>query len=857
MLGTTALALALLCPPSLEARAETAEFLIVGRSRPDGWHEEVTAKSSPDAGPALITEPTRTPLLAGEVVGVEPLGPRAYRVTIRRAGRTTVRQVGFGQPGEIVIADTVSQPSPARIDAVSRYRLVDPGALDPGASWLQTGSDLTVAHPVVSVVGANRGVALLRDPEDARSARSAPNWVEAKGTEIGIGLAAPDGTAPALPTRFTNRFTILLGEREGRPDRSALGRRIWQRNVPRRLAVALPQTIPFQYTTRPAYVRYMRSSRLETNGQWWSKTAGTWTFGGPDDQETLSFTADANLLRAAWGMRWWGERLGQPDWQSRSAELMRLAVLGAEHRDPTQATVYRPGSGTWGRGSVADVATTAYWLRRWRQDFAAFRDEPRLAAVDRALGARARDQAQRPQGLAAAAALSRYLAPSGAKVPIPSTGADTFAAERFRLQAALAAPPDSLDRDRVARAADSIALSQALWAHPASDALTLGAFLDQGATSIQGSETGLLLMRAGAVLDRPDLFQRGVLAVRSGFSLLRLNVAGRNGVFGPPSAAEGQAAAGYRLAEGFSPDRRFEAGAGSLLATLAEAMNEFGSGYIDRAGWAVGIDGVFAMSQERWDSALATNPFPYGGTHRVTVRQPGVADRNLTPSVPFAISRLDLDRIDGRLMLVQVPSRSSLPTEGEIAGRFIVGDRLIEAEKTPYGLGAQVDPRELLAHRVTAAGSLGQTLFDLRDVDVYAWPPLDPMAIAPRGWARRGGLARTIVPTVYEEGRPALHTGDDGRGRRVPELTGTLVSAEFSPQPGQIVFALAGSGGRAELVDAETNIHVLSARPGRTAKRVVWTTTGRKERRLFVRLVDDSKTGMVVIRHPRFEPVSR
>lgn len=167
-------------------------------------------------------------------------------------------------------------------------------------------------------------------------------------------------------------------------------RTLWDRYGHRYFERVLPQTMPFADYARLCYPAAFSE---KMTGGWFERTIDGQVCGGlPSgwglDQGWVSWQCWFNQLRSAWGLRWWGKRLGERDWVERADKMLNLALAAPMNHGAVPST-YLSRTNEW-RGSliqptrecyydVPSIAWKGIWLLRWLQ----FDDCPRRAEVRR------------------------------------------------------------------------------------------------------------------------------------------------------------------------------------------------------------------------------------------------------------------------------------------------------------------------------------------------------------------------------------------------------------------------------------------------------------------------------------------
>lgn len=167
-------------------------------------------------------------------------------------------------------------------------------------------------------------------------------------------------------------------------------RRLWERYGARYFPKVLPQAMPF---AEYAKVCYPAAFHEKMTGGWFEQEIDGQVCGGVPagwglESGWVSWQAWFNQLRSAWGLRWWGQKLGEADWVAKADKMLNLA-LAAPMKEGAVPTTYLSRTKEW-KGSLitpdkrcqydlTNIAWKGIWLLRWLE----FPDCPRRSEVER------------------------------------------------------------------------------------------------------------------------------------------------------------------------------------------------------------------------------------------------------------------------------------------------------------------------------------------------------------------------------------------------------------------------------------------------------------------------------------------
>ncbi|AIE84869.1 hypothetical protein [Fimbriimonas ginsengisoli] len=170
---------------------------------------------------------------------------------------------------------------------------------------------------------------------------------------------------------------------------SAASNYMWARYGHANFGKILPQTMPFADYARLCYPAAFHE---KDTGGWFEHDLNGHIVGGLPSgwglgEGWVSYQCWFNQLRSAWGLHWWGKRLGEKDWVDKSEKMLNLA-LAAPGRG-VSPTTYMSRTKTW-KGSLVSPSSECYydipslawkgiWFLRWLK----FDDCPHRAEVEK------------------------------------------------------------------------------------------------------------------------------------------------------------------------------------------------------------------------------------------------------------------------------------------------------------------------------------------------------------------------------------------------------------------------------------------------------------------------------------------
>ncbi len=165
----------------------------------------------------------------------------------------------------------------------------------------------------------------------------------------------------------------------------------WEKVGRREFDKVLPQAMPFEEYARFCYPAAFGEAygtnnlgwfEVEVDGQVCGGVPSGWGF----QQGWVSWQCWFNQLRSAWGLRWWGKRLGEADWVAKADKMLNLALAAPMDRGACPTT-YQSREKKW-LGSLirpredcyydlTNMAWKGIWLLRWLE----FEDCPRREEI--------------------------------------------------------------------------------------------------------------------------------------------------------------------------------------------------------------------------------------------------------------------------------------------------------------------------------------------------------------------------------------------------------------------------------------------------------------------------------------------
>lgn len=509
----------------------------------------------------------------------------------------------------------------------------------------------------------------------------------------------------------------------------------WAKVGEPRLARGLPQTVPFKFYTRLVYSFGMppeedagsEEEEGEVNPTWWDMKKGDEKLGAPRRPGSVDL---AKAPRAAWGMMWWGKKLQQFDWREHAEEFLNL-TLDAPKVGDYHASTCTIDPLVWGKdGSLESDAEMAYWYLRWLDKWPNDERRPELMA-------RIVELIQQCDKVQAEHDKVRPIVVSGnLDTSLPTWGV------RFLAEASTRSYMDEATRERCkdivrrsnkgqeplvrvledsATPGKGLATQLALVRAGLRDSKSIEptgvtklqltaddkgtSFDDFGTFRFPVDDTPVTLLRAGALLNRKELMERGVAALRARLNQLSDPTLVANGILVPKTIPTGALAPLTWEGQIHPVADKFECQEGQLMANFAEVADEFGGYFVHASGWAVGIDGVRATPQGPV-SVLSSNPMPYTGDHEVEIVRQGKPRKTVEAIVLPSISRIVLE---GR-KLIAIPGVMKNRSKPALSGTFTMQGSSWSRKARIGVKGFECDwPRNTKAGRFTFKGKINGT----------------------------------------------------------------------------------------------------------------------------------------------------
>ena len=510
----------------------------------------------------------------------------------------------------------------------------------------------------------------------------------------------------------------------------------------KRLERGLPQTVPLQFYARTVYSfgrqeaenEGPEGAKKDPNDPWWEAEVDGHDVGAPRKPGHVSLP---DAVRAAWGMRWWGERLKQKQWVEHADQLVDLALAAPMGRGgrPWECSI---NPLKWPETAGFD-ARLAFWYVRWLEQWP---NDERKSEIDRRVD-ETLSHCEQEQGRLDAQPRwfindrgGHWLDPEQARfvgrfVRFP------HADESLRKRAM-----KLLDRQKggfgegwsmnypygagLARLEDvrngRLKISELTgegtvnlqWLKDSDDTPSFDEFgrLQGIGNDSAIAEEALYLMRVGSLSHKRGSFERGVAALRSDLNLLQEPSLRANGIVLPDSIPIGSMATHFDGQEyRVSGRHSFEKYEGRMIASFAEALDEFGGFYIDPTGWAVGIDGCYPGKNNEPVSNLSSNPVPYRGEHKVEIVQPGKPRRTVEVNILASICRIVAEQTADGPVLIAIPGVAPLTKSRPTAsGQFSLAGMKWKgvAKIGPRGLVCPW-PKDVVAGTFSFKGKIGDT----------------------------------------------------------------------------------------------------------------------------------------------------
>jgi hypothetical protein len=159
---------------------------------------------------------------------------------------------------------------------------------------------------------------------------------------------------------------------------------MWARYGEKYFDKILPQAMPFADYAR---VCYPAAFNEKMTGGWFEHTIDGQVCGGLPagwglTNGWVSWQGWFNQLRSAWGLRWWGKKLGEKDWVDKADKMLNLA-LAAPMNQGAVPTTYLSKTKEW-KGTLISPSPECYydltnmaWKGIWMMKWLEFEDCPR------------------------------------------------------------------------------------------------------------------------------------------------------------------------------------------------------------------------------------------------------------------------------------------------------------------------------------------------------------------------------------------------------------------------------------------------------------------------------------------------
>lgn len=171
----------------------------------------------------------------------------------------------------------------------------------------------------------------------------------------------------------------------------AVNRHLWTRYGAGNFDKVLPQAMPFEEYARVCYPAALDEHYGDNKLGWFEheidgNVCGGIPAGWGFTNGWVSWQCWFNNLRSAWGMRWWGRKLGEADWVDKADKMLNLA-LAAPMDQGAVPTTYLSREKQWKGTLIApspdcyydltNMAWKGLWMLRWLE----FGDCPRREEV--------------------------------------------------------------------------------------------------------------------------------------------------------------------------------------------------------------------------------------------------------------------------------------------------------------------------------------------------------------------------------------------------------------------------------------------------------------------------------------------
>ena len=253
---------------------------------------------------------------------------------------------------------------------------------------VQEGSLAATMMPDLDVLAENRYMPTILDVDAANGVVDAPliSFGFADYKLVGHVYYTNDSsmTRPVPPQLLLSHQILLHADAAPFGAYQEGAKYQWERYGHRNLNRILPQAMPFE---EYAKVCYPAAFNEKETGGWFEHEIDGYICGGMPSgwgrhEGWVSWQPWFNQLRSAWGLRWWGMKLGNKDWIDKADKMLNLA-LAAPIEGGLCPTTYQSKTKTW-KGSLitpdprcyydlTNMAWKGIWLLRWLE----FEDCPR------------------------------------------------------------------------------------------------------------------------------------------------------------------------------------------------------------------------------------------------------------------------------------------------------------------------------------------------------------------------------------------------------------------------------------------------------------------------------------------------
>lgn len=843
-----------------QERGLLTQFLV----KEDGGSAGVVASVAPGLGFESASKTPTGILLTGKTFTAQidvPKSGGVFSVAVKaKAGENTLKEARFGL--ELSEKPTFSFPSHGRL--VTHDQLLEPVGL---------------------VQGDEYGAAIMPDVADLTTNRPMNPTLQVAGTSVSYGFVPYDRDAEwnakradrnlDNPAEFSWRFDLLIAWTKDTVDQA--NDHLWFKYGAERALSPLPQTIPFRYYTKPAYDMQANLDdpviqgvpAENRKGMWWIDPA-TKTRAPLSTDHLAKLGIDGNIVRFAWGLRWWAEQLQQMPWIDQADEVVKLAASA-----PNNAVAFDTKTKQW-RTAPFDAQATAYnarWSLKYIEEFSTQSRDALTKYIDQSAGA---VMASEPTGTTALFLLE--LSQTKANIDTELKGkASAFVRDNLkRLKSNALAAADSSEQPGVETV--SLALVLAKLGEPEAKLLLSRIFLRQAVnkpSTVSGTEafgalSGEHFLEEGQSNFSADLFECAILVgdehfVQRSIGVLRAPLALYNhqahtlgGMFYPDEVSYGRSASwfGHNGQATYGPWRGIAEGHGQTLTSLADVYRRYGALYTHKLGWTIGIDGIRVVDGKLYNG-FSTNPVAFDGVYPFDHVDASIDERTTLrdPEHYPAVRTLTLGYDEGKVNVLALLGFSVLDARGNLSGTFTFGDGSTRpAEFLPTGLGVQVTPELLARGPVTFKGAYKSFALEHGATHLRVGPPAANVAW-PAGWRRMLGLSDVIATSVSHDGKPVVSTADNGRKARDKAQTGVIESVPFLLTQTALAFTLLGDQGEGltvELIDPSTNVAIATDTKDLDGPEdVVWELFEHVGRVVLFRIKDASKTGAIEVKDLR------